>query len=426
MPRLTRTALEQRGLYSDAELPIRLWPYYLPGDVLLDGPPGESFLVWRLPDDESGLRRSNPHDHVDVLLRFARLAAVDDQDIHQFAQRYGVLELCRQHGLPAYHRRSPRGLDYRYYRLQLEEFLAGLKKPTAEDFEYFQQLLRDGGYISVDTSETVTSSSAPAAYLTNAPIVTEVTWGPIKRREPDAMGQGAAKDNGTFVRAYHEGYGDVACAPTVVHGQKPGQIGMYREPVAAWRRWSRKLQAILLLAADLNDGVRGQDDLWAAAAWLPRNRRRVPKDLPADTPVIRPPGFDPDHEQETLDILRASAGKQAIALGQIVSRLAASCGVTPSVEWRQEERGGRYQLLLGSHQTAHLFGTLVMSLIAVLASEHGPIRCTECGNAWIVENEGRRPRRDRGRFCGDACREVAERRVKRKSARRSRGGRTST
>ena len=344
MARLTRTALKQRGLYPDAEPPLRLRPYFLPGDVLLDGPPGESYLVWRLPDDESGLRPTNPHEHVDVLLRFARLATVDDQDILQFARRYGVLELCGQHALPAYHRRSPRGLDYRYYRLQLEGFLAGLEAPTAEEFESFQGLLRDGGYIGVDTSEAATSSSAPAAYLTNAPIVTEVTWGPIKRREPNGMGQGGATDNGTFVRAYQEGYGDEACAPTVVHGPEPGQIGMYRETVAAWRRWSGKLRAILLLAAGLNDGVRGQDDLWAAAAWLPRSRRRIPKNLPADTRVIRPPGFDPDYEQETLDILRASARQQAITLGQIVSRLAAICGVSPSVEWRQEERGGRYQL----------------------------------------------------------------------------------
>ena len=75
-------------------------------------------------------------------------------------------------------------------------------------------------------------------------------------------------------------------------------------------------------------------------------------------------------------------------------------------------------MTLGTPQTANLFGALVMALIAVLTSSNGPYRCTECGETWFTQE--RRPRRDRGRFCGDDCREQARLRVRRDSARRRR------
>jgi hypothetical protein len=199
---------------------------------------------------------------------------------------------------------------------------------------------------------------------------------------------------------------------------------MYAETPTAWRRWSAKLGAILHLAVSLHEGVRGSPDQWAAAAWVPPSRIRLPKDLPQEVPVIWPEGFDPHYEDDSLDILQKSASEQAMHLAEIVSRLAANSGLTPTVEWQQDERGGRYRLTLGSHPTAHLLGALVMGLIAVLTSGFGLFRCTECGNLGCSDTEGRRPRRDRSRFCGDECRDIARRRVRRESAQRTRRTRT--
>jgi hypothetical protein len=226
------------------------------------------------------------------------------------------------------------------------------------------------------------------------------------------------------MRVYHAGYGDEPCSPFVAYPVGDEWAVMYAEPIDLWRRWSRKLRAILLLAAGLSEGDRGSPDLWADAAWLPHATLRVPKDIPADVPVIRPPGYDSDFEPESLEVIQATAPKQAATLAAIVSRLAATSGVSPSVEWEQNVRGGSYRLTLGSHQTANLFGALVMALIAVLTSSNGPHRCTECGEAWCTD--GRRPRRDRARFCGDNCRDNARLRVKRESARRGRASRSAT
>jgi hypothetical protein len=311
-------------------------------------------------------------------------------------------------------------MDYRYHRVQVERFLERLDDPSPEDYEYFHHLLQEGSFLNEVHIPATRKDSPPAPLLTNAPCAEFVTWGRIKRRGSAADAGPPAGGSGEAVRVYQAGYGDEPCSPIAAFSLGDEWVVMYAEPVAMWRCWSRKFRAILLLAAGLGAGDRGSPDLWAEAAWLPHATLRVPDNLPADMPVIKPPGYDADYEQESLKVVQATAPEQATELAAIVSRLAATSGISPSVEWHQNAHGGNYRLMLGSQQTANLFGSLVMALIAVLTSSNGPHRCTECGEAWCTEGRGRRPRRDRARFCGDDCRDNARLRVKRESGRRSR------
>jgi hypothetical protein len=117
MRKSPRTWAEQRGLVSDAGLPIRLSAegrIRRPVHLELDGPPEARRLRWAWPvrDGESPpdlppLSRS--------LWEFVSLADAPDERILAFARRCGVLDLCERHAAPSVHRTTEFGADWVEY-----------------------------------------------------------------------------------------------------------------------------------------------------------------------------------------------------------------------------------------------------------------------------------------------------------------------
>jgi hypothetical protein len=90
-----------RQLDGRLDRPMPEAPIEVPADVQIDG----NWLVW---DHSLGAARVyRPGEG--LLTKFVALAEASDEDIRWFAQHYGVLKLCREHGLPRTHSGWTRG-----------------------------------------------------------------------------------------------------------------------------------------------------------------------------------------------------------------------------------------------------------------------------------------------------------------------------
>jgi hypothetical protein len=171
-----------------------------------------------------------------------------------------------------------------------------------------------------------------------------------------------------------------SCLPMLTSPPE-GSSFRLREPLAAWRVWSQKAQALINIGARLNQGkIAGVED-WQAL-----------KELPSS-----PFGTEPF--MESVAMARDQLAFELdgwISIGQ----------VRPRISWRKDQ--ARFSLDAVS-SGPNLFGLLALNIAVAIAAGHGEqglAVCSACGLSYIPD---RRPNPDRRNYC-EKCRLKAARR----------------
>jgi hypothetical protein len=174
------------------------------------------------------------------------------------------------------------------------------------------------------------------------------------------------------------------------------------EPVAAWHRYAMRARAVLLAAADLEEG-----------------------NVVADRTVATLHAMVED--AQTVDVSVAACRRDPNAVRELISWVIYYWlrwgAVGPTFECDYPQRIFKAGLVLNPwHLTpmltyGFLFGTLAMQLAATLTSPRGIFRCDECREPYTPEK--RRPKAGQHHFCA-SCQDGGNLASKRFSARRRR------
>ena len=155
--------------------------------------------------------------------------------------------------------------------------------------------------------------------------------------------------------------------------------GQRTEPVEAWRRYSRQLRAILLVAANLHQDRPGDKADWADV------ERGEPEGISIEDHYYWGPGEiagNVIHERQTV----ALALERWFRYGQV--------GLSPQWLTRRNAKEHWFEI-----QTAYwrLAGRLAVDLAAALRSPNGLYRCAGCGRPFTPKK--RRRARNREKWC---------------------------
>jgi len=165
------------------------------------------------------------------------------------------------------------------------------------------------------------------------------------------------------------------CPPLGWIGEDAGFDYLW-EPLEAWRRYSRQIDAILRVATNLRDGRPGDSRNWEAIA------AAEPSALP-----MRKALWTPRH-------MAGDVGLERLTLGAAVQRWLQFGDVVADVIWRPDEPAPVVRL---SH--TRLTGILAVQLAAAVQSQEGIYICAECGRPFTLPAGARRRARDRDAYC---------------------------
>ena len=143
--------------------------------------------------------------------------------------------------------------------------------------------------------------------------------------------------------------------------------GIYTEPLAVWRRFSKQARAALTLIAEIESGGSGSPQNWASFLGS------------------GPPPMDTTTARELI------CG--------IVAEWLGVAGVRPEVLWTDTGR----TVVFGNRT---VFGALAYQLLIALTCAPDLALCSECGNAFLPS---RRPRTNQRHFCASCGRAAAVR-----------------
>lgn len=203
----------------------------------------------------------------------------------------------------------------------------------------------------------------------------------------------------------------------------------HTEPVAAWVTYARNARAVLILVEGLRRHSPSQGP-FSAAQYLKTNK------LSEDTPLDNLPdsllafgaNYSTHRLVQNLDRL-ADEGleTQQKWLGHYLTQLwIGRSGLRPCVRWDAEVPTIDLDMTTFLGQSNQdglwspfaLFSVLCAQLAAATTNAGRYSQCSECGNIFMFK--GRKPRRDRARYCSSQCRDSGERRRKRDFAARRR------
>ncbi len=194
---------------------------------------------------------------------------------------------------------------------------------------------------------------------------------------------------------------------------------LYWEPLAMWRRYARRLQALLGLAADLRAKSETSSDDWDDLFW--EVDIYDDSESESDESLCSPDYWCPPSMYRQLPPKRERLSDEHYgSLSTRVTELFEEAGVAPALTW--EGLVPRLALrptdVQGSPERfCRLFSVLVCQAIAAITAKNGPLRCSWCTRPFEARGD-RRPRADRGTYCSEPCRRAARREQKNASDRR--------
>jgi hypothetical protein len=229
-------------------------------------------------------------------------------------------------------------------------------------------------------------------------------WGPLG----DGWRRAVTRDFPAFPRSIGELVGG---------GVETSQVF---EPVEAWRRLARQLEALLRLTAHLQGGQATSSFGPAAESWDtigaadPRHERYRSwiDELSADRPLA--PAWDNPTSREVLVLQRS-------AIARVLHVWLKFGGVQLVPHW--DAAVARMVVRVDYDRAAGLHGQLALELASALALPFGLVQCAGCGYPYAPEQ--RRPRADRRAYC-PACSDGTSLAAKRDWWRRNRSARRAS
>lgn len=174
------------------------------------------------------------------------------------------------------------------------------------------------------------------------------------------------------------------------------QVG---EPLAHWRVWSRKAQAILNIGARLNQGKLARLEDWQAL-----------KDL-------HDSGLGETEQEPFMKNVAKARAELAFELDGWISM----GQVRPRISWKTDNTRLKAQFSLDAVSSGpNLFGLLALNIAVAIASgegEKGLAVCCACGESYPPK---RRPDPNRRNYCEDCGLKAAQREAAREYRRRQR------
>lgn len=366
---LANIQLEQTVLQAASHLKVNRSG--IPSKLQLDtsGKPSLQWncdTIWRGPSPEN------------CLAEFIRLSNASDEQIFQFAKKWGVLGIYADHCIYTWH-------------FDLAEHVA----KRIEDMERLEQIFK-----KIDLKPT------------DQPLLDKIT------------------ESLAYLRSCKD------CAPKGIIMQE--RTEGYYESTDVYRTYARQFRAILCISADIHNSVEAKREEWSAAfryskpeifAWKETDLLQSSTEFKDNRPLA-----------PHIDMQREMIGGIVTALFYETDIFPCLVWNTdqPEVRFRGTEdafgwhtlntydylRGGGHFEREFRTKPGNLFPTLVLQLAAVLVTAQGVYRCDICGEPATVID--RRPRADRQRFCSDNCREEANRRKMREYQRKKRQQNKST
>jgi hypothetical protein len=148
-----RRRVELAGLDDQAVLPVRIGGTVGPGrierpfDIDIREVNGKRFIAWRWMNSLDNRPPIVPLEKTPLLWPFLRLRAAADDEIAQFANKWGPLELCAGHVFPAMHQCSERAETYReldearlYYPNERQDRQREPCRPRSTNGVYFEAI----------------------------------------------------------------------------------------------------------------------------------------------------------------------------------------------------------------------------------------------------------------------------------------------
>jgi DNA-directed RNA polymerase subunit RPC12/RpoP len=222
--------------------------------------------------------------------------------------------------------------------------------------------------------------------------------------------------------------GELICHPESLDDVLDTTVNKW-EPIAAWHCFARAFRALADIAANLRVGIKPRKVDWRAAhtgrnftvapIWEAESWQE-PEDWQTDA------SFDPapEYAGQLFRFLMNGLLELAAAGSRIGSRYEANNTWSFAPVWSLpglpiegfHETGGRGPYLPGWS----LFGALTVQLVSLVSTAGRTYVCDRCGQAYVLPEEARRPRRDKSALCPD-CKQPQHRDQARESWRRRRG-----
>lgn len=188
---------------------------------------------------------------------------------------------------------------------------------------------------------------------------------------------------------------------------KYGYTPWYWEQLSSWRTLARRLDAVLTISILLRDGERTSINDW---------RTFWPDDLSEER--ARKAGYWPISEPKKRIGQRVTEWLSWAGLRPAISWLSDSPKIVFPVAGTSDDHDGSERQMAWPRNS--LFPILIASLVVVLTSSRGHVKCGHCGKNFEPESD-RKPRYDRKYSCSELCRKEIKRIQKLESFRRCRG-----